>query len=127
MSVAAVANGACLIEKHFTLDKNMEGWDHKISSDPADMKVIVDDSKRVSKALGSNRIIRTESDERVREFRRSIVASRKILAGEVFTEDMIDYKRPGGGLDPEFSKFIIGRKSKNELKFDEMIKIEDLQ
>ena len=89
--------------------------------------VIVDDSKRVSKALGSNRIIRTESDERVREFRRSIVASRKILAGEVFTEDMIDYKRPGGGLDPEFSKFIIGRKAKNQLKFDEMIKIEDLQ
>tara|TARA_B100001250_G_C19764766_1_gene774199 strand:- start:112 stop:1170 length:1059 start_codon:yes stop_codon:yes gene_type:complete len=127
MSVAAVANGACLIEKHFTLDKNMEGWDHKISADPADMKVIVDDSKRVSNALGSNRIIRTESEERVREFRRSIVASKDISKGEIFTEDMIDYKRPGGGLDPDFSKFIIGRKAKKDLSFDEMIQIEDLQ
>ena len=59
--------------------------------------------------------------------RLSSVASKDISKGEIFTEDMIDYKRPGGGLDPDFSKFIIGRKAKKDLSFDEMIQIEDLQ
>ena len=125
MSVAAVANSACMIEKHFTLDKEMEGWDHKISADAADMEVIVRDSRRVFNALGENRIIRTESDEQVREFRRSIVAARHISVGETFTEDMIDFKRPGIGLEPDFVKFIIGSKAKRDISFDEIIKIDD--
>lgn len=125
MSVAAVANNACLIEKHFTLDKEMEGWDHKISADPEDMEVIVRDSRRVFNALGNARIKRTESSEGVKEFRRSIVASRDVSAGEIFTENMLDYKRPGGGLEPEFSKFIIGSKARRDISFDEMIEIND--
>tara|TARA_B100001142_G_scaffold329241_1_gene391834 strand:+ start:2270 stop:3325 length:1056 start_codon:yes stop_codon:yes gene_type:complete len=125
MSVAAVANNACLIEKHFTLDKEMEGWDHKISADPEDMEVIVRDSRRVFNALGNARIKRTESSEGVNEFRRSIVASRDVSAGEIFTENMLDYKRPGGGLEPEFSKFIIGSKARRDISFDEMIEIND--
>ena len=125
MSVAAVANNACLIEKHFTLDKNMEGWDHKISADPEDMKIIVRDSKRVANALGSDRIIRTETEGQVQEFRRSIVASRDIKSGETFTEEMIDFKRPGIGLEPELEKFVIGSTAKRNISFDEIIRIDD--
>ena len=74
--LAAVARGACLIEKHFTLDKNMEGWDHKVSSSPEEMKVIVNDSQRIYNALGTKRIIRVEDNERLSAFRRSIVAAK---------------------------------------------------
>ena len=125
MSVAAVANNACLIEKHFTLDKNMEGWDHKISADPQDMEVIVRDSERVFNALGKSRIIRTESENQVKEFRRSIVASRDILKGEKFTKNMIDFKRPGIGLEPGLADFVIGSTAKRDIGFDEIIKKED--
>ena len=125
MSIAAVANNACLIEKHFTLDKDMEGWDHKVSADPEDMKIITRDSKRVSLALGSNRILRTEDDQQVKEFRRSIVASKDIEVGEEFTMEKLDFKRPGTGLEPGFTKFIIGSKAKRSISYDELLQLED--
>ena len=125
MSVAAVANGACLIEKHFTLDKNMEGWDHKLSADPKEMKNLIQDCKNAKLALGNPRIIRTESKARVNEFRRSIVASRDIKKGEIFALDMLDFKRPGRGLSPGDIEFVIGKKSKRNISYDEIIKKED--
>ena len=125
MSIAAVANNACLIEKHFTLDKEMEGWDHKVSADPEDMKVITRDSKRVSTALGNNRILRTEKDEQVKEFRRSIVASKDIKKGEKIKKEMLDFKRPGTGLEPQLIKFIIGSEAKRDISFDELIQMDD--
>ena len=127
LSLAAVANNACVIEKHFTLDKEMEGWDHAISADPNDMKTIVIDSKRVFKALGESKISRTESKERVSEFRRSIVASRDISSGEVFTEEMLDYKRPGIGLSPEHNQTIIGSTATRDILFDEIILMKDFK
>ena len=81
--LAAVALGACLIEKHFTLDKNMEGWDHKVSATKDEMKVIVEGSKRIVDAMGSFRISATESDEKKKGFRRSIVITRDIKKGDV--------------------------------------------
>ena len=101
ISIGAVSQGACLIEKHFTLDKNMEGWDHKISSDPEELKALINKCTDVYNAIGSPRIYRTESLMRVEEFRRSIVAARDIKKGEKFTSDMLDFKRPGRGLSPE--------------------------
>ena len=127
LSVAAVANNACVIEKHFTLDKNMEGWDHSISADPKDMKSLVIDSKRVFSALGKSKISRTESKERVSEFRRSIVASRDISSGEIFTEDMLDYKRPGIGLSPENNEVIVGSKATRNISFDDIILLSDFK
>lgn len=124
--LASVALGACLIEKHFTLDKNMEGWDHKVSATKDEMKEIVDNSKRVSNALGSFRISATESDEKKKEFRRSIVITRDIKKGEEITLDDIDYKRPGGGFDPEMTEYIIGRKAKVNLLNDKILVSEDL-
>jgi sialic acid synthase SpsE len=123
--LAAVAKGACLIEKHFTLDKEMEGWDHKISATPDDMKVIVDGSKRIHEALGSARISRVESKERLESFRRSIVTALDINEGDIITEEMIDFKRPGTGLPPEAIVYIVGKKAKRSIKFDEIIELED--
>lgn len=124
--LAAVALGACLIEKHFTLDKNMEGWDHKVSATKDEMKEIVENATRVSDALGSFRITATESDEKKKEFRRSIVLTREIKKGEVIKAEDIDYKRPGGGFDPEMTDFVVGRTVNKDLKFDHILTKEDI-
>lgn len=124
--LASVALGACLIEKHFTLDKNMEGWDHKVSATKDEMKEIVENAKRVSDALGSFRITATESDEKKREFRRSIVLTRDIKKGETIQEEDIDYKRPGGGFNPDMTEYVIGRKAKTNLMYDKILTNEDL-
>ena len=124
--LAAVALGACIIEKHFTLDKGMEGWDHKVSADVDDMKVLVEDAKRIHMALGSNRIVRIENEDRLDAFRRSIVAATDISEGEIITREMLDYKRPGTGLAPEYTDFIIGRKAQRNIAFDDIIKRDDI-
>lgn len=123
--LAAVAKGACIIEKHFTLDKNMFGWDHKVSADFEEMKIIVSESKRIHKALGSYRRVVNEDIERIKAFRRSIVATRKIKKGEIFTEDMITFKRPAEGIEPGYMNFIIGKTAKRDIEYDEIIRMED--
>lgn len=124
--LASVALGVCIIEKHFTLDKEMEGWDHKVSATQGEMAEIVTGSKRINKALGSFRVTATESDEKKREFRRSIVLTRAMEKGEVISDSDIDYKRPGIGFSPEMTEFIIGRTVNKDLKFDHILLQEDL-
>ena len=124
--LASVALGACLVEKHFTLDKNMEGWDHKVSATKDEMKDIVKNSIRISEALGSFRITATESDEKKREFRRSIVLTREMKKGEIISYGDIDYKRPGGAFDPDMTEFVVGRTVNKDLKFDHILTKEDI-
>ena len=124
--LASVALGACLIEKHFTLDKNMEGWDHKVSANKDEMKIIVEGSKRISEAMGSFRVAATETDERKQEFRRSIVLARDMKKGEVIKYTDIDYKRPGTGIKPEMTDFVIGRMINKDLKYDHILSMEDI-
>lgn len=124
--LASVALGACLIEKHFTLDKNMEGWDHKVSATKDEMREIVENATRISDALGSFRITATESDEKKREFRRSIVLTREMKKGEVISYEDIDYKRPGGAFEPEMTDFVVGRTVNKDLKFDHILTKEDI-
>lgn len=124
--LAAVALGACVIEKHFTLDKTMPGWDHAVSAEPSDLKEIVENSKRVHTALGNSRVVHVEDHERRREFRRSIVTTREIKAGEVLTEQDLDYKRPGTGISPSEVRYVIGRKVAKQIGEDRVIQWGDL-
>ena len=93
VALAAIALGATIIEKHFTLDKKMEGWDHKISADELDLLTIVNGGKQIYQSLGDGRMSRVENKERIDEFRRSIVASKNIKKREVchgiFLKDLI--------------------------------------
>lgn len=124
--LASVALGVSLIEKHFTLDKNMEGWDHKVSATKDELESIVKGAKRINDALGSFRISAPESDEKKAEFRRSIVITRDFKVGEVITADDIDYKRPGTGLKPEMTDFVIGMTVNKDLKNDHILVKEDI-
>jgi sialic acid synthase SpsE len=126
VSLAAVTLGACLIEKHFTLDKNMEGWDHKVSATKDEMRVIVEGSKRIVESMGSFRISATESNEKKKEFRRGIVITRDMNKGDIIKLKDIDYKRPGGSLNPEMTEFIIGRTVNKNIKNDHLLTKEDI-
>lgn len=124
--IAAVALGACLIEKHFTLDKNMEGWDHKVSATPDEMTDLIGNSNRVVDALGSYRISAPESDEKKAEFRRSIVLTEALSKGTVLQLKHFDYKRPGTGITPAMTNYIVGRVLKSDVPFDHILQLEDL-
>lgn len=116
--IASVSLGVCLIEKHFTLDKKMSGWDHKVSADFNEMSTIVKESKRVHSAMGSFRISCVEDEERRLSFRRSIVLNQELKAGEKIEGHMIDFKRPGTGFKPGDVQYIIGRTAKNNILAD---------
>ena len=124
--LAAVTLGACLIEKHFTLDKEMEGWDHKVSATKDEMQAIVEGSERIVKAMGSLRISATESDEKKREFRRSIVITRDMKKGDVIKVEDLEYKRPGGNFDPGMTDFIVGRTVNKDIKNDHILTKKDI-
>jgi N-acetylneuraminate synthase len=124
--LASVVKGVCVIEKHFTLDKNMEGWDHKVSATPEEMKIIVEGSRKIHQSMGSTRIMVTESREKLESFRRSIVTKREIKAGEVIRREDLDFKRPGTGISPEYLDYVVGRTAKVNLQFDKPIEKQDL-
>jgi len=123
--LASVACGSCIVEKHFTLDKEMFGWDHKVSANEDEMMTLTTESKRIFEAMGSSRIHQVENDDRIESFRRSIVAARKIKKGEVLKEDMLDCKRPGRGLPPDALKFVLGKTLMRDLDYDELLEISD--
>jgi N-acetylneuraminate synthase/N,N'-diacetyllegionaminate synthase len=126
-AIAAVALGAVVIEKHFTLDKTMEGPDHAASMTPDEFKGFVNAIRTTEMLLGTGIKKPTKKEEKTIEAaRRSIVASKDLEAGTILTEEMIEFKRPGTGLKPEFIKFVLGRKLKNSLKEDQLITLDDL-
>jgi sialic acid synthase SpsE len=128
MPMVAVANGACMIEKHFTLDKNAEGFDHSISANPEEMKQIVEESKRIPIALGkSERIVSQAEKDKIKIFRRSAVAVKNLEAGHIITEDDVDFKRPGIGIEPGRLNELIGKKLKEDLEYDDLILEDNLE
>lgn len=120
--IAAVALGARVIEKHFTLDKSMEGPDHLASLDPQELREMVSSIRHIESALGSSEKQVTASEQANRSVaRRSIVARRDIRAGEVFSADNLTTKRPGDGLDPMMWPKIIGTPAPRSYEADEGI------
>lgn len=123
--VISMAKGVCIIEKHFTLDKTMVGWDHKISADPSELKAICDAAKTGYKMLGDYTKTVNEDEDRRGAFQRSIVAAREIKAGEMIAEDDITYKRPGTGIPPKYYQYVIGRTAKRDIGYDQILGQED--
>lgn len=125
--LAAVAKGAMIIEKHFTLDKEMPGWDHKVSADPEELKIICSESVRVMQALGDDFHELNDREKKKKEhFRRSIVTKGSIKAGERITSDKVFFKRPGTGISPDELKYVLNRVAKNDIPDDELIQWNDL-
>ena len=120
--VAAVALGASVIEKHFTLDRQMIGPDHKASLEPHELKAMVAAIRNIEKALGDGVKRPTVVEREIMAIaRKSIIAERDIQAGEVFTEENITTKRPGTGLSPMAWDKVIGKIAKQNFTKDEMI------
>jgi len=123
--IAAVALGAKVIEKHFTLDRNMKGPDHRASIEPDELKIMVRSIRNIELAMGDG-IKRCNKSEEKSKFvsRKSIVAKHDIKKGQVITQDLIVYKRPASGLPPKFVKYILGKKARAEIRKDEVIDFE---
>ncbi|MEA2541974.1 MAG: hypothetical protein QOH35_3340 [Acidobacteriaceae bacterium] len=126
--LAAIALGACVIEKHFTLDQDMAGWDHAISADPEQLQTIVVEGKNIFAALGaSERTVSTAEMEKRKKFRRSLVVRSKLSCGHVLTEADLDTKRPGTGISPEEIRYVLGRRLNSEVEADQVLNWSHLQ
>lgn len=122
--ISAVALGADVIEKHFTLDRNMEGPDHKASLEPDELITMVRSIRNIEKALGDGVKRITDSEKRnLIIARKSIVASRYIKKGEIFTEDNLTTKRPGDGISPMKWMDVIGQVAKRDFEEEEKIEL----
>lgn len=128
VALAAVALGACVIEKHFTLDRNLPGPDHKASLEPDELIALVSGIRMVKDALGDGRKQPAASEmDTARVARKSIVAARDIHPGEVLTRESIAIKRPGTGLLPALRDQVIGRKARHEISAGTPITLEVLE
>ena len=122
--VAAVALGATVIEKHFTLSRDLEGPDHRASLEPNELKQMVQYIRNIEKALGNGIKIPSENEKKnIAIVRKSIVVARNIVQGERFTEDNITVKRPATGISPMQWENIIGKEAYKNFSQDEQIKL----
>lgn len=122
--VAAVAMGAKIIEKHFTLDKSMEGPDHKASLDPEELTAMVSAIRHIEQALGNGEKCVAEAEKsNIEVARKSIVAARDIAKGEMLTEDNITVKRPGSGISPMLWDSVVGTMAIRDFAADELITV----
>jgi len=124
VSVASIALGATVIEKHFTLSRADGGVDAAFSMEPAEMAALVVDTERAWQAMGKVTYGPTEKEKASLKFRRSIYVTKDIAVGEVFTKDNIKVIRPGYGLAPKYYERVLGNKAKSKLKVGEPLTFE---
>jgi N-acetylneuraminate synthase len=118
----AVAHGACIIEKHFTLDKNLPGPDHQASLEPDEFKEMVEKIRMVEMAIGNGEKKPTKSEEGMRRIaRKSIVSVKRIQKGAKITAEMLDCRRPGSGLSPQHLPEIIGKNARQTIPAETLI------
>ena len=126
-SIMAVALGACTIEKHFTLDKNAKGPDHKASLVPSELKTLVGKIRDTEIALGAKEKFPTDAELKMRTFaRRSLTIRREVEAGARITEDDIAILRPGSGIEPKFLNDVLKRRTKVRLNSGHTLTWDDL-
>lgn len=123
--IAAVALGAKVIEKHFTLDKNMEGPDHRASLEPNELKSMVSGIRNIEKAMSGTGVKEPSDSEKknINVARKSIVAKKEIKKGELYTEENLTVKRPGTGISPMRWDEVIGKFASEDFLEDDFIKI----
>ena len=126
--ISSVALGACVIEKHFTIDRDLPGWDHMISADPVEMKMIVEQSKIIAKSMGCfQRIVSADEEAKKLKFRRSVVATRPIAKGSVIVPEDLTAKRPGLGIPPNEITNLYGRTVTRDILEDDVLRWEDIK
>jgi N,N'-diacetyllegionaminate synthase len=126
--LAAIAIGASVVEKHFTLDRDMAGWDHAISANPEQLRTIVAEGRNIFNALGENRrTVSAAEMEKRKKFRRSLVARCKLSQGHQLTEADLGAKRPGTGIAPDEMAYVLGRRLATDLSADQVLHWEHLQ
>jgi len=120
--IAAVARGATVIEKHFTISRKLEGPDHKFAIEPDELKMMVAGIREVKVSLGSSiKKMIPEEEEMARLARRSIIAKTNIPKGTIILEDMLIIKRPGFGIKPKYLNQVIGKKAKKDIQAEDVI------
>lgn len=125
--LAAAALGASVIEKHFTLDKNMPGWDHKVSANPEELRIISTMSKRIVDSVGNGVKILSEDElAKRRKFMRTLATARPIKAGAVISYEDIAFKRPGTGISAARYREIIGKRAARDIAPDTTLFPEDI-
>ncbi|MCX8130709.1 MAG: N-acetylneuraminate synthase [Clostridia bacterium] len=126
--LAAAALGACIIEKHFTLDKTMEGPDHKASLNPVELKMMVEGIRNIEKALGNGIKKPTQGElQNLALARKSIVAGRNIPKGHKIGMTDLDIKRPFSGIEPKYIYDVIGKVAKRDIQAEENINWSDIE
>jgi N,N'-diacetyllegionaminate synthase len=124
VAIAAVAMGATVIEKHFTLDRNLPGPDHRASLEPAELKAMVTAIRNIEVAMGDGIKRLTPSETRNKPVvRKSLVASQSILAGGVFTAENVTTKRPGTGISPMRWDEVLGQVARRNFAADDLIEL----
>jgi len=125
--LASIALGSCIIEKHFTIDKNLPGWDHAISADPNELRIIREEGDNIIHSLGSfRRVVSQAEEEKKLKFRRSIVYARNLPSGHLLTKNDLSTKRPGTGLSPDLIESIIGRKLNVDVEGDTLLNWDEI-
>lgn len=128
VAFAAVARGACIVEKHFTLDRNLPGPDHQASLEPGELAALVRGIRAVEAALGDGRKRPAASEaDTAAVARKSLVAARDLPAGSVLEPSLIAVKRPGTGLPPVMLQHLLGRRTRVDIPRDALLALEDLQ
>jgi len=126
-AIGAVTLGASVIEKHFTLDKNLPGPDHWFSADPIELKNLVESIRFIEQAVGDFTVQPTQKESEMRNLARlSIVASKDIPRGQVIQREWVGFKRPGTGLPPKYLPWLLGKKTKLKIKKNEQITFDNI-
>lgn len=124
VTLAAVAAGAVVIEKHFTSDKSLEGFDHKLSLNPEELTSMIDEIRTIEKCFGTGKKFISDTEQITRDkYHVSMVSIRAINKGEVITKNMITYKNPGTGLQPKDAAKVLGKTALEDIPCDDLIDI----
>ena len=128
IALAAVTLGASIIEKHFTLDKNLPGPDHKASLEPDELSALITGIRTIEQSLGNGEKQPVPSEENTRSIaRRSVVAAIDIPIGSIVKSDMVKLLRPGTGIPPSQMEQVLGRKTRSPLSVGQLVSWSDLE